>query len=1054
MTSLVKEFKSNHLGNVLTVKCNNIFDALYAVKNAKKIYFNPVLKWDLSSCKESDEYSTSINYYKSKMGCTNLYNPKALEKDIYKSASLYLKKARIQLFDENNEKLSENDINKKCKFIIYKNNKWHAVLMLNQEGSIDSKEMKKIETDFSKHLSIIEKEQISKDKSKNDKKQVFVKIVESLIEKNSKNVGRVQKHEKTINDKKKELEEYYLKNLADKRMKDETVFNTKEFKEWYIVQKKSFLQEGGMKTTQQRIDERKRLMMMIDPKTIVKKNQELRLQNKRKQARKEELKIRRYNLNYFDDFLYKDLFENLFYTNYKKLIIKEDEIYNVLMQLLITINDNTYNVLTPTTPTTQISPTSNYKALDNVPVLKKRTMVYGGKKDNYEITNEQENIKYKVFNDFFHDFDPRKGGRNPNGVDNRSDYINAFQLLYNEQIPEILKKKYHVNEDRYMKYVLENIEPQLYEEFVLGNYNDLDKIAEGKLNPNSHPIINAINSFRITKLNNNKLIVIEDTYLTSRLKTPSELDSLNTYTNILDPITNIKTENGSTEKINRLVYDKFKDKYYDINEKILDVYQEEFDKITLEFFNSLKSPHTWNIELFRIPFDFKIDLEDVNNYYSFKVNILFVNKQPLIFNIYGGMFTVDRINDLIGWVKSGDKNRTKYETNIEKKLDATGSLSIKNRKLWYSILRFYKELVTTISLSNQNAVLFIQMMKAFGDHAQIKEFRLLSHDFDGGNKNLIFASIDRIIIAEAFRLNCPVIFQFGSMKNKFPQQILDNIFETSENQSFELDTSDKHLYFNPHNAGDVIFLSKILYDNGIITYDNGIKYHKNNNLLFIEGDVQITEDKLRELLQSVKTNDILTEFNIKLIQDFIKSILNDNTFLNKTNINIFLKIIVQYNRVKMNLYNRLLKINNRTDRDIFHDKMEKLKILFLKLKNMIELSTSSGRRQSNNKTKFLLNSISELQTKFNDYKELINTNKLNVNVFKSHGSLEVFESDFLFQNPYYTQFLNILLDMLKTPENIDLFNTFNSEGKSARQISEIEDQINESYTNLLSKITQ
>lgn len=94
MTSLIKKYKSCNLGEVLTVKCDTIFEALYAVKNGRKIYSNPVFKWKLSTCKESEEKvddSTAINFYKSKLGCSHLPNPKALSEPAF----VYLKRAKI-----------------------------------------------------------------------------------------------------------------------------------------------------------------------------------------------------------------------------------------------------------------------------------------------------------------------------------------------------------------------------------------------------------------------------------------------------------------------------------------------------------------------------------------------------------------------------------------------------------------------------------------------------------------------------------------------------------------------------------------------------------------------------------------------------------------------------------------------------------------------------------------------------------------------------------------------------------------------------------------------
>ena len=1104
MTSLIKKYKSCNLGEVLTVKCDTIFEALYAVKNGRKIYSNPVFKWKLSTCKESEEKvddSTAINFYKSKLGCSHLPNPKALSEPAF----VYLKRAKIEILDEDKE-IPKTDLNKKCKFVIYKKGKWHAVLMLDQ-GTMDKKEVEQLEQDFAKHVSLVEKNKLKNVKSKSEEKAIFAEFVESFLKKNSKNMERVQKYEKTIQEKlDKELKEIYLKDHADKRMKPETVFNTEKFKNWYKEQTQLFFKGGTavvrkqqrprnshlgvdkrfknrdkQQVATQELAKRKQLVekvrKMFRANARAKRMQKLQEQ-RRQQAIEQEQRRQQPSvrvateieaeaeseteavLNIFDDLMFYDLFERLSYTKYRDLI-KEDYEINTIITLLLEGPIDIYddidmkrkrsesngNIVNPSQFTRLRTGQRNEN--DYIMNNNKRFKLQGGAVNS----QDQEQIAFKLFNDFFHDFNHAAGGRNPLGVDNRTYYLQFFGDFWKEY-PGNLVSKYHVDEDTYMKKILEEIEPEYYEEFVIGSYDNL-KLLNSSADADKHPVTKAIGEFRNTKLTDNTLIVIEDTHLTESLKNPAELFSQNTYTNILDPITKIKTDDGYTNKHDKLVYDSFANRYFvleDNEKKIKEDYQEKIDDIVKNFFNSVQHSKTWVIKKFSIPFKFFNPREDnsdqsENKYYHFKIKIQFEGKEAFTFNIYGGMFTVERINELIGYVRlieygnSTEVNRR--ERDIDRRIKNTGVMEAKNRKLWNTIFRFYNELKSKGGLNTRNAIVFIQMMKALGDHAQIYEFNLLSNEYGEGNKNLLFSSMDRIIVAEAFRLKCPTFFPFGSLKAKFP----DNFINTD--LKLELEKSQqKILYFNPHNLGDIIYISKLLFENNIIREDINLTYNKDKNV-FLKNEIELEVNEIvnvkNELILSLVPENILAELNTRIIT-------TELNVVNKDKINNFLKIIILFNRVKTNLNNRLKNFENKDD--IF---IEKLKA-YNKMINTIQKTYKIiGQKQSRGritqeKINSQINRAEEILAKIRNFYRLLMENQININIYTPRGCQQIFESKELCESIYYEDFENIIINNVRTHPNYS--STFNYQIKLQRAISDIERNTNKKIEELQSQLRE
>ena len=780
-------------------------------------------------------------------------------------------------------------------------------------------------------------------------------------------------------------------------------------------------------------------------------------------VRPEKWKKRKFNI--FDDLMYYDLFERLSYTKYNELIETDNEINTIISSLLETYNDIEFSFMyddvglkrsefnESTVDSTQSFPmkTGQSYVYNNNKRLKQTNPpyieTYGGTVDK----QDQQQISFKLFNDFFHDFNPARGGRNPLAVQNRKYYLEVFGSLW-EKSGMSLISEYHVDEDTYMRKVLEEMEPEYYEEFVIGSYDNL-KLLNSSADADKHPVTKAIDEYRVNKLENEKkkLIVIEDTNLTESLKNPAKLFSQNTYTNILDPITKIKTDDGYTSKHDKLVYDSFANKYYDNNEKeIKQNYQNKIDEIVRNFFNSVKHPTTWAIKEFSIPFKFFKPIEDdsdqsVKKYYHFKVKIQFEEKpeEVLEFNIYGGMFTVERINELIFWATSSDPN--KMEKTIMKKINDTGNLSEKNLKLWMAIKKFYIKIKEKLNNNQTNAIVFIQMMKALGDHAQIYEFNILSNKFEGGNKNLIFSSMDRIIVAEAFRLKCPTFLPFGSLKAKFP----DNFINTD--LKLELEKSQqKILYFNPHNLGDSINISKLLFESNIIREDIQIIYDKGNNNFFkntIPLDKEIVKNELIQSLVPINEN-ILAELNVRIINEQLDEI-------NKDKINKILKLLILFNRVKSNLNNRLNNFENKDD--VFIEKLKTYHTSITTIQRTYDTNVENARRSVSrgrvnvNKIQSTINRFEEVLKKLLRYYRLLTENQINIDIYSFRGCQQIFETQEVCESIYYKDFENIIINNVRT--NPVYSKTFDYQMKLQKSISYIERETVKKIEQLQSQIS-
>lgn len=360
------------------------------------------------------------------------------------------------------------------------------------------------------------------------------------------------------------------------------------------------------------------------------------------------------------------------------------------------------------------------------------------------------------------------------------------------------------------------------------------------------------NKNNITNDDDVKMYLIEDTGINQQFKVQTKLIPSNTMTNIMDPITRIGEQRGETNKLNNMIYDKLKDK--EGNDKVEsnplnEEYGRKVNEIITDFFQSMNSTTTWNVESITVPLVYDTDGRE-DSFPHFKITIKFENEEnPTPFNIYGGMFTVMRINELIKHVKSP---KQKWNPPIPE-------YNVRDQKLWRAIKAFYKHIYDKLKVSSQTdllnrTILFMQMMKALGDHAQVNEFALLSKTYN--NQNLFFGSIDRIIIAEAFRAAVPAIFEFHALGTKFPQGMqISTEFANNHN---------KTLVFNPYDMDPVLDITGILKQSGVLKADApSLTYNKETSTF----KPPQGQDLITHLVQ-----DNFTPFNTRIIQDFNDSV--------------------------------------------------------------------------------------------------------------------------------------------------------------------------------------
>lgn len=886
MSSFIHKYESCNLGNVLTIKCKTFFEAIYAVKNPKKIYSDPIKKWKLSSYK-SDNNISGINYYKSKLECITLSNPKILEKESHKPAKKYLNRIRVQVLDESDNTVDEN-IKEGNKYVIFAKNKWYAVIMINK-AQMKPDEMKKFEKDFEKHMTIIEK---NTQKAKGTSNS-YIDLISEFLQKNPKNLERIQMYEKSAQNKMdNKLKKEYLEKHADKRYKPiEKNFGTEKYKKWYMKQlNEMYNQEGGARMS---------------------RGDQVQFQSKKNQRMRERFLgvkqsrgtfMKNYISNSYPiitDVLFENFIDRIYFgQNFDKMngIFRDidKEIYYYANRLR-----------------TEDGEELDYSVIhSDTNVLEEDVnMLDGGKKSIQTGGNERDNLIFKIYNDFYHDFSSM---RNDYNADNRD--FTSFAVFNN--VP-------HVKEDAFMRTIIEEMDPIKYRQFTFDNrdYNS----------ERDNLVVSALQRYKQNHNDNNDLYIIEDMGIPKQIKRPNNfhlLHSKNTYTNILDPITVID-DNGNTSKTDQMIYDIFNDNNYNFN------YQDRINEVITEFFQAMNHPSTWNLTSFRIPLEYlrnqSTDTEEPR-FPHFKIEIYFNgaieinpnenNANVIRFNAYGGMFSVPRINQFISFINPIGRSRSRFNPNsLTKNSDI---------KMWNAMNNFYTKLLTVFDNNSNRAILFIQMMKALGDHAQIKEFEIMSKEYNRGtgNKAIVFGSRDRIIVAEALRFNLPVVFEFKATDKKFPDALLRDVVEQDENKFlrdfFKTQETHKVFLYNPYDQAEEVDIGNILFKNEVINQDISLKFNmKELRLTNVDSDTGLNDIYNRIL--STLNDDFLRAFNETLTSEFFEEFksnliaaerirglavgtvspvtINNLKKISTEKVNEYLRRILMFNRAKQIIIN-------------------------------------------------------------------------------------------------------------------------------------------------------
>ena len=146
-----------------------------------------------------------------------------------------------------------------------------------------------------------------------------------------------------------------------------------------------------------------------------------------------------------------------------------------------------------------------------------------------------------------------------------------------------------------------------------------------------------------------------------------------------------------------------------------------------------------------------------------------------------GMFTVFNVNLLIANKMYG-KDTSDYDSS----------------QTYAQIVQLYDNLTRSGALPPTDAIVFLQCCKSLGDHAQVHEYkRLFNPTTTGGDVNVskygddrvVFGTRDRILIAEAIRMECPVLFQAKSLRDKFPDMF------RLQNEGIDIGTNKDEVVF-------------------------------------------------------------------------------------------------------------------------------------------------------------------------------------------------------------------------------------------------------------------
>ena len=262
----------------------------------------------------------------------------------------------------------------------------------------------------------------------------------------------------------------------------------------------------------------------------------------------------------------------------------------------------------------------------------------------------------------------------------------------------------------------------------------------------------------VKEVESNRLrFYLEDMGTASRLKNHLKnqqkefLETKTTYTKIMDPI----TQPDDSDFFNKKLDLQTNDLIYANNDNGTSIVfnQRHLNEICTKFFQAVfKENKIKLMELNLIDFKkFKPGRPDLNAYSC----VIKLNADVTISHYFHiGSFGVKLINNFIHFY-------------IEKRYTQGDVMNVLNDakeiKLTKTLISFYEKLI--LHFEEDEAIIFIQMFKSFGDHSQLHEFKHIYESVKlvpNSPNRVIFGTKDRILVSEALHWKCPIIFTLKS----------------------------------------------------------------------------------------------------------------------------------------------------------------------------------------------------------------------------------------------------------------------------------------------------
>jgi hypothetical protein len=542
-------------------------------------------------------------------------------------------------------------------------------------------------------------------------------------------------------------------------------------------------------------------------------------------------------------------------------------------------------------------------------------------------------IRVKMLNDLDHDF--KKTDRNDMNVDNK-DFL---QFFYAE-------KTLLVSENEFFQNTILDIGYENMNKFVISKRvyfkesNDANKQHISKFKEVVNP-------------QQGDLYIVEDMSIAQDVKTPLRIESFSTKTNIMDPITQSESSNGYTKKNEEvnMIYPKIRNHIIqkqvpklenskkNLDTLMYDVVTKTISEICTEFFQAIPQ---FNLKYFDLSRFKEGDGRD-ETFYHFPVQIDFNNlSEPLAFNFYAGMFTVKRINLFIWKVKNPSADSEKYDFFVNEG-------GYKEQKIMDSIRAFYGKLFGVFK-NRDLSILFIQLMKTLGDHAQVYEMNLLLK----GAGNVIFGSKDKIIIAEAIRLDSPVLFTMREINSKFPDyfnfpdDVERNVLNLDDIVFFYQGSRIKNTTVNVRDTLNDVFSGGSNFDlltidfkkKAVIVGSTDLQYYINTNIFdylrtLQKEDTDFTKKNRMYMKEFVNRFELLEVLTSKDIVENIQNILSIiEMFKVFETINNTIQNLLYTPAYISRLKSKLIAIENRIN--FFHKNIDKLKDDYIKYTNKVK----------------------------------------------------------------------------------------------------------------------